>query len=410
MSSLKYWVWLSSVSGVGPVTVTKLLKCFGTPDKVYNARADELREVPGLNTAEISLLLRKDLDAANKILARCSELGCHTITPQDSNYPDRLKNIYAPPTVLYVRGRLPIVDDEAAIAIVGTRNCTPYGLSTAEDLGYALAKHGMLVVTGLAKGIDTAAARGALRAGGQVIGVIGSGTNVIYPPENRDLFNDIAASGAVVSEYPPDTPAIKSNFPARNRIISGLSLGVAVLESPAKSGALITAARALEQNRDVFAMPGNVDAWTCAGSNALLREGAIPILSAKDIIDEYIEIFPDKITQHEKTDSQEQIEGYGFANLIANTEKVKGNSNKIVVDNKPAVEYIDLVKVLENLVGDELIIAQAIGLDNIHVDEIIVKSGLSASQTLTTLTMLEIKGLAENTGGSYFKLTQKEFA
>jgi DNA processing protein len=386
------------------------LECFGTPDKVYNARADELREVPGLKTAEISLLLRKDLDAANKILARCSELGCHSITPQDSNYPDRLRNIYAPPIVLYVRGRLPIVDDEAAIAVVGTRKCTPYGLSTAEELGYTLAEHGMLVVTGLARGIDTAAARGALRAGGQVIGVIGSGTNVIYPPENAGLFNDIAASGAIVSEYPPDTPAIRTNFPARNRIISGLSLGVAVLESPAKSGALITAARALEQNRDVFAMPGNVDARTCAGSNALLREGAIPILSAKDIIAEYAELYPDKIIQHEKIASEEKTDEYGFADLIANSDKVKRKSNKIVVDNESAVEYIDFIKLFENLLGDERIIAESIGSDSLHVDEIIVKSGLSASQTLTTLTMLEIKGFAENQGGNYFKLTQKELA
>jgi DNA processing protein len=409
MSSLKYWVWLSSVSGVGSVTVTKLLERFGTPDKVYNARAEELREVPGLKTAEISLLLRKDLEAANKILARCSELGCHTITPQDSNYPDRLRNIYAPPIVLYVRGRLPIVDDEAAIAIVGTRKCTPYGLSTAEELGYTLAGHGMLVVTGLARGIDTAAARGALRAGGQVIGVIGSGVNIIYPPENAGLFNDIAASGAVVSEYPPDTPAIRANFPARNRIISGLSLGVAVLESPAKSGALITAARALEQNRDVFAMPGNVDAKTCAGSNALLREGAIPVLSAKDIIAEYAELFPDKIVQREKNDMEEKPDEYGFADLMANTDNSKRKSNKIVVDNEPSVDYI-LMKLVENLVGDERTVAETIGLDNLHVDEIIVKSGLSASQTLTTLTMLEIKGLAENQGGNYFKLTQKELA
>lgn len=308
------------------------------------------------------------------------------MTLQDAAYPDRLRNIYDPPVVLYVRGNLPFIDDEAVVAIVGTRDCTPYGISAAENTGYALARRGLIVTTGLARGVDSAATRGALRAGGSVIGVIGSGIDVIYPPENKRLFDDTAGCGAILSEYPPGTQAIAGHFPARNRILSGISLGVAVIEAPKKSGALITAARALEQGRDVFALPGNVDAKSCEGSNALLREGAIPFLSAEDIIGEYEELFPDKITAPGQNPDKPEADRASF------------------IDNSSKVNYIDLDNILNSLSGDERTVAAVIGAESLLVDDIMTRSELSAQQTLAAITMLEIKGNAVRGSGGRVSL------
>jgi len=306
---------------------------------------------------------------------------------------------------LYLRGNLPIVDDEATVAIVGTRDCTPYGVTSAEGIGYRLAQHGVLVVTGLARGIDTAAARGAMRGGGRVIGVIGSGIDIVYPPENAALFDAVARSGAIISEYPPGTPALRGHFPSRNRIISGLSLGVTVIEAPKKSGALITAARALEQGRDVFTLPGNVDARSCEGSNSLLREGAIPILSGDDIINEYAELFPDKIISNQPKQAVEPaIWGAGRQENTPSGKGAAPHYDKKEIDNKTAVDYIDLNEMINVLTGDEKKVAEAIGASVMHVDEIIMNSGISTPQVLTALTMLEIDGYIKREGSGKWKI------
>jgi len=373
VSSLKYWIWLSSISGVSPVTASRLLKHFGTPELVFHADSREYKDVEGVKTSDVGKLSGKNIGAANNAIEACATIGCRVITLQDSEYPDRLRNIYDPPIVLYVLGRLPDIDDMPVVAVVGTRDCTPYGLGAAEGIGYDLSRNGFIVATGLARGIDTAAARGALRAGGTVLGVIGSGLDIIYPRENKTLFEDVINSGAIISEYPPGTPALRIHFPARNRIISGLSLGVAVIEAPKQSGALITASRALEQGRDVFTVPGNVNAKSCEGSNALLREGAIPVLSAEDIISEYKDLLPEKTVKKE-------------------------------IDNIIGVEYIDLDKIFIDLCGDERIVAETIGAKTMHVDEIIFATGMSAQKALSVLTMLEINGHVVRTDNGEFKL------
>jgi DNA processing protein len=398
MSLLKYWVWLSSLSGIGSVTAVQLIEHFGTPDKAYHAGERDYSDI-SINSAEIRKLMDKDTETASKILARCDESGCRVLTLHDALYPDRLRNIYAPPIVLYISGNLPYIDEEPVVAVVGTRKCTPYGITTAENIGYSLSQHGIIVVTGLALGVDTAATRGALRGGARVIGVIGSGPDIVYPPENKSLFDDVAGNGAIVSEYPPGTPAVKTHFPARNRIISGISLGVAVIEAPKKSGALITAARALEQGRDVFTLPGNVDAESCEGSNALLREGAIPFLSADDIIDEYIELYPDRIRGNYETPKD--------TSETAKPVCVESASPKKVIDNTPNVDYIDLDVMLSKLHGEEKLIAAAIGHESLQVDEIIAASGLTARQVLPALTMLEINGYAARDANGNWKLAEK---
>ncbi|MCL2402168.1 MAG: DNA-protecting protein DprA, partial [Oscillospiraceae bacterium] len=231
MSSLKYWVWLSSVSGVSAAVAGILLRRFETPEQIYYADASEFKEI-GIKPADISLLSRKNIEFANRILSKCEEKHFRIITLQDVEYPDRLRNIYDPPIVLYIRGTLPVIDEEAAVAIVGTRSSTPPGIAVSERIGYELARYGLLVVSGLARGIDSAAAKGALRGGGRVLGVLGCGLDVVYPSENEDLYDDVTKSGAIISEYPPGTPPHGGNFPVRNRILSGVSLGVAVVEAP----------------------------------------------------------------------------------------------------------------------------------------------------------------------------------
>ena len=398
MSSLKYWIWLSNLGGIGPVTAALLLERFGTPENIFHAGEREYRESGVIRAADIPKLSDKNVDGANRILASCAGSGYRILTLQDAEYPDRLRNIYDPPIVLYVRGRLPLIDEEAVVGVVGTRDCTPYGISAAENIGYKLSRHGLVVATGLARGVDSAVTRGALRGGGRVIGVIGSGPDITYPAGSEALFEDVAATGAILSEYPPGTPALRAHFPARNRIISGISLGVAVVEAPKRSGALITASRALEQGRDVFALPGNIDARSCEGSNALLREGAIPILSADDIIDEYAELFPDKI----KTDIEPQV----FSDETKSGEYTAGkqNNSKKEIDNISPVDYIDLGKILGELRGDEKVVAGAIGAETALIDEIITGSGLPAQQVLTALTMLEISGYASRAANGKWKL------
>ena len=243
-----------------------------------------------------------------------------------------------------------------------------------------------------------------------MVGVTGSGLNVVYPPENKALFDEVTACGAIISEYPPNTPALKKHFPARNRLISGISVGVAVIEAPRRSGALITAARALEQGRDVFTLPGNVGAYNCEGSNALLRDGAIPILSASDIIGEYIEIFPGKITA-EFCGEKKQDTGNFDAARYGGTKDSHAGKQRIVkkeIDNTSSVDYIDSERIIETLMGDEQIVAGAIGSDCVHIDKIIQTTCLSPGQVLTAITMLEIRGCVIQSGGKFYSLTNPQ--
>ena len=226
------------------------------------------------------------------MLEDCARDGQFLLTMDDAGYPARLRNIYDPPLLLYGKGSLPLFDDEVAVTVVGTRDCTPYGVRAASQLGYELARQGALLVSGMAKGIDGEALKGALRAGGFTAAVLGGGADVVYPAANRRLYEDIAATGVILSEYPPGTEPKGDHFPVRNRLLSALSLATVVVEAPEKSGALITAATALEQGREVFAVPGPFDAPKSRGCNALIREGAGLVCEAWDVLSFYESRFP----------------------------------------------------------------------------------------------------------------------
>lgn len=406
MSALKYWVWLSLRRGIGPAAGAELLKKMGTPEAVFFASREDYR-LNGISERDADVLMDKGLSRVSETLDSCIAHGYRILTLNDAEYPERLANIYDPPIVLYVRGRFPVMDEEAAVAVVGTRKCSPYGIRMAERFGYELAREGCVVVSGMARGVDTAAAHGALRGGGSVIGVIGSGPDVVYPPENEELFEDVAQCGAIISEYAPGTAPDRRHFPVRNRILSGLSLGTLVVEAPEHSGALITAARALEQGRDVFVIPANVDSEKSLGSNRLLRAGAIPVLSGADVADEYRSLYPDKLSGNAGlVPLEEKAEEKLIAeNLPAEkTKRVPVENQKNSIDNKKDTVY-DKQESRNGpeLTEEERAVFSAMGEECLHVNDIIEKSGLPGGRVLALLTVLEIRGIVEQKPGKRFQ-------
>ena len=292
MSTLQYWLWLATRAGLRTGEAAALAGRFGTPEAVYFADREEyslLRLPDGLQAS----LRDKSMAGVEEILERCDRLGLRILTLQDAQYPERLRQLHDRPAVLYLKGRDMALDREAAVGVVGARRCTPYGVDLARRLGRDLAERGAVLVSGIAQGVDAAAIRGALAGGGRVVSVLGGGIDVVYPPSSADLFEEVGSRGLLISEYPPGTPTMGQHYPVRNRIISGLSLGVAVVEAGERSGALITARLALDQNRDVFAFPGPVGAPMSAGTNRLIQRcEAKPVFGVEDILEEYETLYP----------------------------------------------------------------------------------------------------------------------
>ena len=386
MSALKYWLWLTELPGLTNQTRLALLRHFPTPEDVYYADPEEVLLTEGITREQAKLLEDKDCAGADRILADCQRLDVDLLTIQDAGYPNRLRNIYDPPCLLYVRGRLPAFDDEASIAVVGTRDCTPYGVSCAEKLGYGLAAGGAVVVSGLARGVDSAALRGALRAGGTVTAVLGNGLDVVYPPENRYLYEDVAAAGALVSEYPPGTSPEARHFPVRNRIMSGLCVATLVVEAPARSGALITAGTALEQGRDVFAVPGPIDAPASVGCNRLIRDGAGLVTDAWDILGEYEPRFPDKLRR----------EG------AKETPAVLGYQARQKTEPKPVPPSVSLSRNDYSLTDDQIRLLRALTEEPMLVDDLIELTEIPTRRVLSALTVLEIEHLVTQHSGKRY--------
>ncbi len=285
---LYFWLALIKVPGVGPVLRRRLLDHFGSPQAIFEAKEEELRAVEGISSRVMRAIKATDpLAVGKRIYREAQGLGFRVLTLKDPQYPPNLREIFDPPPVLFIRGEI-LPQDSVAVAVVGSRRCSTYGRDFARRLSGSLAEVGVTIVSGMARGIDTEAHRGALGAGGRTIAVLGSGPDRIYPPENTALSREIAGSGAVLTEFPPGTPPERWNFPQRNRIISGLSLGVVVVEAPSKSGALITASLALEQGRCVFAVPGLAGSWVSQGTHRLIREGAKLVERPEDVLEEIL--------------------------------------------------------------------------------------------------------------------------
>ena len=382
---LKYWVWLSELKGLRNQTRLALLRRFGDPESIFYADADELLLTDGVERSQLKLLENHDLAPADRILADCQRLDIRLLTLSDAAYPGQLKNIYDPPALLYCKGRLPLLDDLLCVAVVGTRDCTPYGVACAEKLGFGLASGGAAVVSGLAKGIDAAAIRGALRAGGVTVGVVGNGLDVYYPYESRYLYEDVASAGILLSEYPPGTEPASGHFPVRNRIISGLSLAALVVEAPEKSGALITAATALEQGRDVFAVPGPIDAPASVGCNCLIRDGAGLVSDASDILREYEGRFVLNLKE-----SREQPETLGYQARMA-------------PEPKPVAPTLSLRHSDAELTDDQIAVLKALSdTEPMQVDDLTELVEIPTRRVLSALTVLEIdQYVAQHPGKRY---------
>ncbi len=295
MNHLVYWIWLSLRCGCGSELGSYLLKHFSTPKDIYEATKEDLLALDGITKEIVSALMDRDLTHAEKLAQYCERVNVGILTLDSPNYPNRLRSIYAKPILLYYRGKLPNIDENVLIACVGKRRCSPAGAQTAYKLGMELVHGGAIVVSGMASGIDSAAQKGAISAGGHTIAVLGCGIDRVYPPENKELMEKIAATGTIITEYAPGTDPLGRNFPIRNRIISGLCQGTVVVEADYKSGSLITANDALKQGRDIFAFPGKADDFNYTGTNLLIQNGASLVTCARDILLDYEPLYPDKI-------------------------------------------------------------------------------------------------------------------
>jgi DNA processing protein len=353
MEKQAYWVGFNLVRGIGSVRMKNILDYYGNLEIAWNAPATGLISA-GLpaRVVENFIQIRKSVDL-EKVMEKVTSQGVKVYTWEDDDYPKRLKEISQPPPVLFVKGTFN-VEDDWAVSVVGTRRVTPYGRQVAAEVSRFLAENGVTVVSGLARGVDAIAHQTAVKAGGRTFAVLGSGVDVIYPPEHRKLAEDIAQQGAVISDYPMGTQPESTNFPPRNRIIAGLSLATIVVEAGETSGALITAKFAVEQGRDVFAVPGSILTPQSDGTNRLIEEGARPLLRMNEILEVLkLENIPEKQATR-KT-------------ITASPEEKK--------------------------------VLQYLSQDPVHIDEICNLSALPIQTVSATLTMMELKGLVAHVGG-----------
>ena len=414
---LIHWIWFSTRPGISDRVRRNLLESYTDPEELYFSSGDSLRKLEGVSEEAAASLADKDLSEADQICAECARKGIHILTWQDAAYPARLKNIPDPPVVLYYKGILPQIDAEPVIAVVGTRSASAYGMGAAKRLGYQIASCGGIVVSGLAKGIDAMAMTGALTAGKSVIGVLGCGADIVYPSFHRSLYEDTQRFGCLLTEFPPGTPPMARNFPRRNRIISGISCGVLVVEAPERSGSLITANLAAEQGRDVFVVPGNIDTPGSVGSNSLLRDGAIAVATGYDILSEYEAIFPGKV-HHAGAGSKITAYPDEVRQNAGNTDDSHGKKpgktrhgkdnseekRKNHIDKEDSSSYIDLEKQFPNLSCDEKTLAELLRGGEMLVDDLIDRSGISAGSVLSSLTLLEVKGIVNRLPGRRYTL------
>lgn len=410
MSNLKHWIWLTQRKGLGGQNAVRVLKHFGTPEQAHAADEEAYVRVGGLSQVTIRSLMDKSLSQADEVLGNCDRLGIQLLTLQDATYPERLKAIHQPPMVLYWKGKQIAFDEEVAIAMVGTRGATPYGVQVASRLSAELTRNGALIVSGIAQGIDAAAVRGALKMGGPVVSVLGGGIDVVYPKYHKDLYEDVAVVGALISEYPPGTEAKGSNFPIRNRIISGLSVGVIAVESGRWGGTLLTVNHASEQNREVFAVPGPIGAPESEGTNRLIQEGAAKlIMNSDDVLCEFVDRFPGKLKLGwDAFASQEEA-----AQRLEGTAVVPEHRGSARPKEKPAQEKRDEMPVLlwaeckDKLTDDQRALLLALDGGAAVADDLVERTQIPARRVMSAMTLLQIQGYVAEESGKRFRAVVK---
>lgn len=362
---------LSFIKDVGPVTIKRLLAAFPSAPSIFEASFEELQRTADIKEAHARRI--KDFaawDLVEREIEQAEQRHIRIIACTDSSYPESLRVIDGPPPVLYMKGEMH-KDDTFAIAMVGSRMMSDYGRTVAHTLAFELASHGLTIVSGMARGIDTISHKGALKAGGRSIAVLGCGLDRPYPPENAELFEELSHAGCVISEFPFGTPPTRENFPRRNRVISGLSLGVLVVEATRNSGSLITAQHALDQGKEVFAVPGKITAKTSEGTNALIKKGARPVHTAEDIIEELSSL---------------------LRGLLRSRSNSSEQSNKKPSDIPDGLEISDEERAICSVLNDE----------PKHIDSIARELAMAPSKLLGLLLTLELKGIVKQTEGKNF--------
>jgi DNA processing protein len=367
MTEQDAYIALNMMERIGPVGVRSLVSVLGSANAIFDASEKALQQADGIGPELArSLMRQRDHVRLEAELEHAAETDTRLITPLDEEYPDALRQIHDPPLALYIKGRLRPTDRHA-VAVVGTRRATHYGMDSARKLSYQLGKAGVCVLSGLAVGIDTASHEGALRAGGRTVAVIGSGFDHIYPEENRDLADRISEHGAVLSEFPFSRKPDKTTFPMRNRIVSGLSKGVLVIEAGQRSGAAITANQALSQGRSVFAVPGRIDSYASMGTNYLIKQGAYLVTGVRDILEHFEMLFPQNTGASDET-----------------------------CEDSPALSVA--------LSTDESTVVNVLKKGELGVDVLIRESGISPSKIASLLVALELKRVVRMLPGQKVEL------
>jgi len=362
-----YALALSQISGIGNVTYKRLIDRFGSAREVFDAGKKRISEIPYITADKAGAIVSFDnWESIKEQIKKVEDSGVKILSMEDEEYPQKLKMIYDAPPVLYIKGNF-AEDDKIPVAVVGSRHPSTYGSLSAEKIASGLARKGVTVVSGMAMGIDSKAHRAALNAGGRTIAVLGSGIDVIYPSENKSLYNDIIKNGVVISEFSLGTRPEPSNFPRRNRIISGLSVGVVVVESTKKGGALITAELALKENREVFAIPGNIDSARSQGTNKLIQKGAKLVESVDDIMEEL----------KYNLGAEFNLELPQQKDLFINDDSLTDAEKKTLV---------------------------CLSTESVHVDTVIEESGFKSEVVLKILLDLELKGFVKQIPGKNFVL------
>lgn len=378
-SSKAYWVWLQHALGAGSSKPVRILSDYKTLKDFYSAGRESWLLEGYFTQKEIYKFSSYSVSDAQALIYYCEKIGQEILTPESENYPELLRQIPNPPCALYIKGEMPDFKSCLSISVVGTRKATDAGKTAARSFAFGLAKQDVIIVSGGALGIDTAAHKGALQAGGKTVCILGCGIDVNYLMTNAELRETIAAKGVLISEYPPSTQAIGSNFPIRNRIISGLSLGTLVVEAAARSGSLITADYALDQGRDVFAVPSGIYNPVGKGVNSLIKSGAKPVSSVNEILEEYIERYPGKF---HLDDTQ--------INVIIEESKI----NSKPVKKEPLRDASSNAQKLFSYITDK----------PEHISKLCSLSGLKIAEALSAVTELEIAGAIKSYPGSRYSI------
>jgi len=392
MENLKYWVWLTTRRYINPYKIATLLEHFEDIKEIYTADVYENMEDIGLK--EKRELLNKSLDEAERIIEKINILGGRIVTFDDPEYPPLLKDTQSPPYVLYMKGEHIKWEEHLAIGVIGSRDCTEYGIVAGRKLCYEMAATGVLIVSGMARGLDSVAAISALKAGGKTVAVLGCGLDIVYPSENGPLMDAIEKNGVIITEYPPGCPPRGGNFPQRNRIISGLSRGLLVVEAGRKSGTFSTVEYAIRYNRDVFAVPGGIFHYKSEGTNMMIKRGAHLITSVRDIFEQY----PYEMSTIKRASGKP-----------VKVEIKKPKIKQVKEKKEEEIEIIPDISVDDNrykgLNEAEKTVIELLLKGNLHIDELARECKMDIKTLNSVLPVLELMGHISKMPGNYYKIT-----